>query len=75
MRSITERRTWLSLALYLGAAALLWIVKPAFAFREDGSPYPFGCGSGKSVFSLNPTLAALAVVSSFGVAWKELIDV
>lgn len=73
MRSITERRTWVSLAVYLAAAALLWIAKPQFAFRQDGTPYPFGCGAGKSVFSLNPALGAIAVMSSFGVAWRELV--
>ena len=62
------RSTWrLFYALvFLGfGCAALFLAKPGFAFRPDGSLYEFGTGHDKSVFSLGTCVAAIAIISLF----------
>lgn len=70
------RSTWrLFYALvFLGfGCAALFLAKPRFAFRPDGSLYEFGTGHDKSVFSLGTCVAAIAISSLFLLGVVDLV--
>jgi hypothetical protein len=71
MRS-TWRLFYALVFLGLGCAAL-FLAKPKFAFRPDGSLYDFGTGHDKSVFSLGVCVAAIAIVSLFLLGVVDLV--
>lgn len=59
-------RRLLHALVFLGfGCAALFLAKPGFAFRPDGSLYEFGTGHDKSVFSLGTCVAAIAIISLF----------
>jgi hypothetical protein len=69
---LSPPRTWYAVILYCAAMGALLAARPAFAFDEDGRPRDFGCGPGRSVFSLGSASAAFAVSSAFLFAAADL---
>ena len=69
---LSPPRTWYAVLLYCAVVGSVLAVRPAFAFRPDGSLREFGCGQGRSVFSLGTVTAASAVASSFVFATADL---
>lgn len=69
----TSARTWYALILFGFGVAGLWLSKPGFMFRDDGTMYEFGTGHDKSVFTFGTAVAALAIASSFVFAMGDLV--
>lgn len=69
---LTASRTWYSMSLFIAIVGGLILVRPGFAFKEDGTLYEFGIGPDRSVFSFGVLTSMAAVVSGFAFSLRDM---
>lgn len=70
---LSPARTWLSVLVYCAIVGAVLASRPAFAFDRAGAPLDFGCGPGRSPFSLGVVTSAAALTSGLLVGSAELL--